>query len=67
MTALILDLRKESASFMHRLQETAARVQLWMDRHEQRRQLAQLPAHLLQDMGLDSERVAEELRKPFWK
>lgn len=67
MTTLILDLKRETASLAHRLQDISARLQLWMDRYEQRKQLAQLPGHLLKDMGLDTERVAEEIRKPFWK
>jgi uncharacterized protein YjiS (DUF1127 family) len=67
MTTLILDLKRDTASLAQKLQHAAARLQLWMDRHEQRRQLAQLPGHLLDDMGLDAERVAEEIHKPFWK
>ncbi len=67
MTTLILDLKRETASLAHKLQDISARLQLWMDRHQQRKQLAQLPGHLLNDMGLDTERVAEEIRKPFWK
>ncbi len=67
MSTLILDLKRETASLAHKLQNISAQLQLWMDRHEQRKQLAQLPGHLLQDMGLDTERVAEEIHKPFWK
>ena len=67
MNTLILDLKRDSSSLVHKLQDAIARIQLWLDRHEQRRQLAGLPAHLLKDLGLDQEKVAEEIRKPFWK
>ncbi len=67
MSTLILDLKRDSSSLAHKLQKAIASLQLWMDRHEQRRQLANLPAHLLKDMGLDQDKVAEEIRKPFWK
>ena len=42
-------------------------LQLWMDRHHQRRQLAQLEMHELKDMGLDPADVYKEIHKPFWK
>lgn len=67
MNTLILDRKRDASSLVHKLLDSVARVQLWLDRHEQRRQLAGLPNHLLKDLGLDQEKVAEEIRKPFWK
>ncbi len=36
-------------------------------RQRERRQLAALDAHLLRDIGLDSQTAASEATKPFWK
>lgn len=36
-------------------------------RRRERRQLAALDAHLLRDIGLDSQTAANEATKPFWK
>ncbi|MEX0923241.1 MAG: DUF1127 domain-containing protein [Rhodovibrionaceae bacterium] len=38
----------------------------WADRWEQRRQLAQLDARLLRDIGLDRREAVQEINKPFW-
>ncbi len=42
-------------------------VNIWMQRSRQRRDLAQLDQHLLDDLGLTKEMVAKEIAKPFWK
>lgn len=42
-------------------------VSVWMQRSHQRKQLAQLDKHLLDDIGLTKEMVAKEIAKPFWK
>lgn len=39
---------------------------VWRTRLEQRRHLASLDAHLLEDMGMDRESAAREADKPFW-
>lgn len=36
-------------------------------RHTQRRELAQLPDHLLDDLGLTHEQRQAEVAKPFWR
>ena len=40
---------------------------IWMQRSQQRKHLAQLDKHLLDDIGLTDEMVAKEVAKPFWK
>lgn len=42
-------------------------VQVAALRHRERRQLAALDAHLLRDIGLDSQAAESECTKPFWK
>lgn len=42
-------------------------LNIWMQRSRQRKQLAQLDQHLLDDIGLSAEMVAKEIAKPFWK
>ena len=42
-------------------------VNIWIQRSRQRKQLARLDQHLLDDLGLTEEMVAKEIKKPFWK
>ena len=42
-------------------------LNLWIQRHHQRRQLAQLDQRLLKDIGLDVDKAKAEANKPFWK
>jgi len=42
-------------------------LQRWMDRHSERKQLAQLDNHILQDLGLTRGQALAEASKPFWK
>lgn len=42
-------------------------VWLWLFRRRSRRHLRDLDAHLLRDIGLDSELIRREARKPFWR
>jgi uncharacterized protein YjiS (DUF1127 family) len=42
-------------------------VALWMQRSKQRKNLAQLDKHLLDDIGLTEDMVAKEIAKPFWR
>ena len=39
----------------------------WQDRLLERDRLAELEPRLLDDMGLDADDVAAELRRPFWR
>ena len=45
----------------------AASLERWRQRQEQRKSLAMLNDHLLRDIGLTSEDVREEMKKPFWR
>ncbi len=42
-------------------------VVTWMERHEQRRTLAEMDSRLLQDMGMDRVDALHEAAKPFWQ
>jgi uncharacterized protein YjiS (DUF1127 family) len=42
-------------------------LQLMMDKHYQRKQLAQLTIDQLTDMGIDPADAQIEISKPFWK
>lgn len=42
-------------------------LQLWYERAQQRRRLAQLDERLLQDIGIDRAAAMKEVSKPFWR
>jgi uncharacterized protein YjiS (DUF1127 family) len=42
-------------------------VVLWHGRARQRRQLRELPPHLLRDIGVDRPAALREADKPFWR
>jgi len=42
-------------------------VNEWTERHRSRRDLAQLDARLLRDIGLTPSEATEEAAAPFWK
>jgi uncharacterized protein YjiS (DUF1127 family) len=39
----------------------------WLARHRSRRNLMQLDAHMLRDIGLSLEDASVEAAKPFWR
>ncbi len=39
----------------------------WKQRARTRRYLAQMPRHLLSDIGIDESQRQQELDKPFWR
>ena len=41
-------------------------IVLWRHRYQQRKQLAKLDQHLIEDIGLTEKQIREESRKPFW-
>ena len=51
----------------HKIESGLDMIQLWIDRHHQRQQLAQLSEHMLKDIGLTRADVYKEIHKPFWK
>lgn len=67
MTALILQQHQNRYSLSKKLFSVANILHLWMARSHQRKQLAQLKAHELKDIGLDWESARAEIEKPFWK
>lgn len=42
-------------------------VQTWVRRAKARRQLAELDARMLADVGLTREQALDEINKPFWR
>lgn len=66
MTTLTLQ-QQHGFSFVQKMQSVLAILSLWMQRYQQRKQLAQLDARLLRDVGLSHEQVRAEINKPFWK
>jgi len=73
MTSLCTDQLRDSAParplFRNRvrpLQALRETVALWRTRNEGRKKLRNMPEYLLRDIGLSTEDVIEETRKPFW-
>ena len=67
MTTLILQQNHQKVPLSTRVRAGIKMVNGWLQRHHQRRQLAQLDGHLLRDIGVDTEQADAEVRKPFWK
>ncbi len=44
-----------------------ATLKTWQDRYAMRAHLAEMPEHLLQDMGISRGDALIEARKPFWQ
>lgn len=42
-------------------------LKTWLTRYRQRRELAQLSEHALNDIGQSWSSVADEVNKPFWQ
>jgi len=45
----------------------ALTVAAWELRHRTRKQLAQMPTHMLRDIGLSDVHAEIEAEKPFWR
>ncbi len=41
-------------------------LRIWIQRHRQRQQLANLSTRMLKDVGITPEQAAVEAKKPFW-
>ena len=48
------------------VRRVARRLAGWMELRRQRRALARLDAHLLDDVGLPADTAGHEARRPFW-
>lgn len=44
-----------------------ATIATWITRTEDRRQLARMSDHMLNDIGLNRIEIANEINKPFWQ
>lgn len=44
-----------------------SQIGLWLRRADQRRQLLDLDARMLRDVGLTREQALDEAAKPFWR
>lgn len=49
------------------LRMALATIKRWHARYKQRRQLSQLPAEMLKDIGVSRTDALIEANKPFWK
>jgi uncharacterized protein YjiS (DUF1127 family) len=67
MTALVHNKQSQSFSLLHALSVISSLIQKWIDVAHQRKQLAELDAHMLHDIGINEEFVRKEINKPFWK
>jgi uncharacterized protein YjiS (DUF1127 family) len=67
MTTLILQHKRDGHALSQILASGLTLLQLWMDKHHQRKQLKQLEASQLNDLGLNRELVRMEAAKPFWQ
>jgi len=67
MTTLILQHKRDGHALSQIFANGLSLLQLWIDKHHQRKQLKRLEASQLNDLGLDRERVRMEAAKPFWQ
>lgn len=67
MSVSIITTQINQKSILLRLNSFFLQLQLMMDKHQQRKQLAQLNIDQLIDMGIDPADALAEIRKPFWK
>ncbi len=66
MSTLIFQQKWERFSFSQELSLAVKTIQVWINRHNQRRQLANLEMSQIKDLGLTIEQVKAEVKKPFW-
>lgn len=67
MTTLVQHKQSQGFSLLHTFSVINGLMQKWVEVAHQRKQLAQLDAHMLRDIGVDQEYVRKEINKPFWK
>ena len=54
-------------SFFGRILRALDRLSEWHKRAAERRELLEMPEHLLKDMGINRVDAYREYRKPFWR
>jgi uncharacterized protein YjiS (DUF1127 family) len=59
--------RVEQSGIPRTLRDVLSLLALWRGRQRQRRQLARLDRHQLDDIGLTPFEANREIRKPFWQ
>ena len=62
MTALTKKLNQSELNF-----DFLRHAHVWASRAQQRKELADIPNHLLADMGVTEAECQAEANKPFWK
>lgn len=67
MTILILQQKWDRSSVTQKMNDLIKTLQVWLDRHHQRKQLASMDDGQLFDLGLTRKQVEVEIKKPFWK
>lgn len=67
MNALTHTLSAEVTGLAALFANVSETLKVWKDRADARRELAELSFRDIQDIGLDSALVAQEVAKPFWK
>ncbi len=58
---------RQSTGVRPRLLGALVALEVWLDRHNQRRSLLELDDHILHDIGLSRADVEAEAKKPFWQ
>ncbi|MCT7656543.1 DUF1127 domain-containing protein [Oceanimonas sp. NS1] len=66
MTTVRLPLRRAGQAQAHTA-GLLATLETWLRRSRTRRELAELPAYLLKDIGLNEADRYQEISKPFWQ
>ena len=49
------------------IKQAIKKMAYWMERSKQRKELARLDDHMLNDIGYTHAEVQKEISKPFWK
>jgi len=67
----IIDMKPIYSGFLLSIKQMVKRsvkkIAFWIERSNQRRQLANLSERMLDDIGYSAEEVQKEISKPFWK
>ena len=63
----IYETKSKYGSFRVLVKQAIKKIAYWMERSKQRRELARLDDHMLEDIGYSRTEVQKEIAKPFWK